>query len=72
MSAVRIFADFNYGRPDGCFLLSLPCSKRDLDLHAEALADGVRVTLYDTDGLELEAALRFDSDLGVWTASLVE
>ncbi len=71
----RIYFDTNeasYDEDGGCrYDLSLPSSMRDL-ASIEEPRDGMRVVIYMTRELEMEATLEFDVKLGHWMARPIE
>lgn len=57
---LRIYADFNSCDELGRVQLNTVGSLRDVELHRGALVPGLKVVLYMTDELEVEATLVFD------------
>jgi len=76
----RVYFDTNEGHEAG-YLLILDQSVRDLAALGERLRDGLRVIIYMTGELEMEAHLRFDrastvrrpdEPEGAWIAEPIE
>jgi hypothetical protein len=63
---LRIHFDFNNFVDGDTFELDSYGSMRDIELHGQALKDGLRVLLYMTDHLEVEATIRFDRQRSIW------
>ncbi len=64
----RIYFDGNEGDNDGRYDLGIPGSLSDIQPIAEKLHDGLQVTLYDNEELEVEAVLEFDAKYSIWMA----
>jgi hypothetical protein len=64
----RIYFDTNEGDEDDRFDLGIPGSLKDIAPIADNLRDGMRVVLYMTDELEVEAILEFEPKYGHWLA----
>lgn len=65
---IRIYCDWNNGIDGQKFDLGCHGSVQDLNLHASALKDGMRVVLDQTDELEMEGTIHFDEDRNRWWA----
>ena len=63
----RIYFDTNEGRRDG-YGLWLDASRQDLAQIADGPQDGMRVIIYMTGELEMEATLAFDANQNAWIA----
>ncbi len=64
----RIYFDTNEGDEDGRYDLGIPGSLRDITPISGKLSQGLKVTIYMTDELEMEASLEFDSERSHWKA----
>lgn len=64
----RIYFDTNAGDENGRFDLGISGSLADIEPILADLKDGMRVVLYDGDGLEVEAVLEFDKRYARWMA----
>ncbi|MDT8757271.1 hypothetical protein MZO42_01045 [Sphingomonas psychrotolerans] len=64
----RIFFDTNEGDPRVAYWLTLPLSKADLRTLDPQPREGMLVTIYMPDELEMEATLRWNDDLVAWAA----
>ena len=65
----RVYFDTNEGCVDrDGYGLWLNASREDLARIPGGPREGMRVVIYMTDELEMEADLAFDSDRNVWTA----
>ena len=64
----RIYFDANEGDARGRFDLGIPGSLLDIELIASQLTDGMRVILYDSEELEVEAVLEYDQKYQRWMA----
>jgi hypothetical protein len=65
----RIYFDTNEGTPDGRYGLGLAASQTDLALiPTDQLRDGLRVTIYMSGDLEMEATLKYDHTQQSWAA----
>ena len=64
----RIYFDTNDGAEDGRYGLWVRGSLKDITPIADQLYDGLRVIIYMTGEVEMEAVLRYDSDRSAWTA----
>jgi hypothetical protein len=67
----RIFFDTNEGDHDHGYWLVLPRSRLDLVALGTTLRDGMTVTLYMPDELEMQATLRFSPSDRIWIADPV-
>ncbi|GEP57940.1 hypothetical protein RSO01_51060 [Reyranella soli] len=65
---LRIYFDTNDGTPDGRYGLWVKGSLDDIAPIADQLRDGMRVIIYMTGELEMEAVLEFDKQWNAWTA----
>jgi hypothetical protein len=65
----RIYFDENAGDTRGRYDLGIQGSRRDLDILAGKLRNGLHVTLYDGQEIEVEAVLEFDQASNRWMAS---
>jgi len=63
---IRIYCDWNRGIDETRYDLGCVGSLEDLEKHAGALKDGLRVVLYQTDELEAEGALEYDEEKKRW------
>jgi len=64
----RVYFDANEGsRSDGYFL-HLPESRMDIAAIGNTLRDGLRVIIYTTGGLEIEALLEYAPEDDRWVA----
>jgi hypothetical protein len=68
----RIFFDTNEGNYEHGYWLALPGSLKDIAPIADQLHNGLRVTIYMTNELEMEATLQFDEQYGYWIARPIE
>ena len=64
----RIYFDTNNGNDKWGYSLNINGSKADLALIGDGLCEGLKVIIYMTEELEMEAVLKFDNDLGYWKA----
>jgi hypothetical protein len=64
----RIYFDTNEGDARGRFDLGIPGSLHDIEPIAPQLTDGMRVILYDSEELEVEAVLEYDQNYQRWMA----
>ncbi len=73
MTLHRVYFDTNdaAGMVDG-YWLGLAQSRKDLEAIGDDLRDGLRVTIYMPNELEMDAILRFDATDAVWCAELIE
>ena len=62
----RIYFDSNAATEDGRYILSVAGSSRDIRSLGDSLRPGMRVLLYMTDELEVEATLELDSERQIW------
>jgi len=62
---MRIYADFNSQDEQGRVVLDTVGSRRDIETHQDALAEGMDVILYVPDEFEAHGTLVFDK---VWRA----
>jgi hypothetical protein len=65
----RIFFDTNSGTPSRQYGLWFDQSKRDLALIPGGPQEGMRVTIYMTDEVEMQATLSFDHETKSWVAN---
>ena len=63
----RIYFDTNEGNGKR-YALWLSASRSDLASISSELRDGLRVIIYMTDELEMEATLEYDAEQGAWMA----
>jgi hypothetical protein len=68
----RVYFDTNEGNHDYGYWLQLEASRNDLKLIGDRLKDGLRVVLYMTGELELQAYLKFDKAYGYWVGMPIE
>ena len=64
----RIYFDENARDERGRYDLGLPGSLQDIGPIAAQLTNGMRVILYDTEELEIEAVLEYDENYKRWMA----
>jgi hypothetical protein len=65
----RIYFDTNHRLPDrDGYPLSLDTAEKDLARIPGGPQEGMRVVIYMTDELEMEAVLAFDSKWSIWMA----
>ena len=64
----RIYFDTNNSAEPGRYVLHVAGSVADIEPIADQLRDGLRVVIYMTGELELEATLEFDPTWNAWTA----
>ena len=64
----RIYFDGNEGTEDHLYGLWLPRSVADLARIPGGAAKGMRVTIYMTGEIEMEATLEWNPKWGAWTA----
>jgi hypothetical protein len=64
----RIYFDVNSGDNKDRYDLGIPGSLKDIEPIADQLSDGLRVVLFDSDGLEVEATIEFDKHHNRWMA----
>ena len=62
----RIYFDSNAGTADGRYILSIVGALQDIERLGDVLRPGMRVLLYMTDELEVEATLEYDSQRQHW------
>ena len=68
MDLPRIYFDTNDGDPEWGYELKFSQSKKDIEAIGADIHDGIRVVIYMTDELEMEAELKFEHELGYWKA----
>ncbi|WP_147423399.1 hypothetical protein [Sphingosinicella microcystinivorans] len=68
----RIFFDTNEGWHETGYILRLPCSKVDLSALGSNHLEGMLVTIYMPNELEMDARLHWDKSLGDWLARPVK
>lgn len=68
----RIYFDTNEGDEHGHYDLGIPGALKDIEPIADKLSDGLHVTIYMGDELEMEAALAFDARNRRWMARPIE
>lgn len=68
----RIFFDTNAGTYDDGYILWFDLSKTELAALDPPASDGMAVTIYMPDEIEMIATLRWDVVLENWTARSVE
>lgn len=68
MQMHRVYFDTNEGAPDDNYDLGLRQSIADLASIPGGPSDGMRVIIYMTGELEMEAILKFNHEWNVWTA----
>jgi len=61
-----VYFDSNAGTNDDGYILWFDRSLRDLSALGSGAADGLLVTLYMPEEIEIQARLKFDVDLGFW------
>lgn len=72
MTLHRAFFDTNAaGMVDG-YWLGFDQSRKDLEALGDDLREGLRVTIYMPNELEMDATLRFDAADAVWCAEPIE
>lgn len=64
----RIYFDGNEVDEDGRVNLGIPGAIRDIEFIGPELHDGLRVLLYNDEGQEMEAIIRFDMAHQHWMA----
>jgi hypothetical protein len=64
----RVYFDTNEGTPGRGYGLWLPNSKEDLARITGGPREGMRVIIYMSGELEMEAILTFHSEWNAWTA----
>jgi hypothetical protein len=64
----RVYFNENSGDQQGRFDLGIPGSSRDLEHLADKLGNGLHVTLYDGQEIEVEGVLEFDEASNRWLA----
>lgn len=64
----RIYFDTNDGNLEEGYSLNINGSKTDLARIGDELCDGLKVIIYMTNEIEMEAVLKFDNDHGYWKA----
>jgi hypothetical protein len=64
----RIYFDANDGPDPDRFGLWVEGSRRDIEPIADQLRNGLRVIIYQTGEMEMEAVLEFDPEWNAWTA----
>jgi len=62
----RIYFDTNESEDTDLFNLSIPGSLKDIHGLSDSLRPGLRVLLYMTDDLEVEATLEYDNVYKRW------
>ena len=62
----RIYFDTNEQDDSGAYLLSVFGAQEDIRRLGDSLHPGMRVLLYMTDELEVEATLEYDSQYHYW------
>lgn len=62
----RIYFDSNAATEDGRYILSIAGSLKDIRSLGDSLRPGMRVLLYMTDELEVEATLELDGARQTW------
>lgn len=65
---IRIYFDTNEGDGDGRYSLNCTGSLQDIAPIADKLKEGMRVVIYMSDELEMQATLEFDRRYGHWMA----
>jgi hypothetical protein len=68
----RMYFDTNERDASGRYHLGIAGSLRDIAPIAERLREGIRVIIYMTGELEMEATLEFDMASGAWMARPIE
>jgi hypothetical protein len=72
MTLHRVFFDTNAAGMIQGYWLGFDQSQKDLDALSDELREGLRVTIYMPNELEMEAILSFDSTDTVWCAEPIE
>ena len=72
MTLPRVFFDTNAAGMTQGYWLGFDQSRKDLEALGDALCDGLRVTIYMPDEVEMDATLSFDSTDSVWCAEPIE
>ena len=65
----RIYFDANEGDEQDRFDLGIPGSLSDIEPIASELKNGMRVVLYASEGMQVEALIEFDTRYQCWMAS---
>jgi hypothetical protein len=72
MSFPRVFFDTNDGTMEQGYWLGFSRSQNDLKALGDELREGITVTIYMPDELEMTATLTFDPIEKVWWANAVD
>jgi hypothetical protein len=64
----RVYFDANDGSIEFGYLLHFDQSVADLNKLGDRLRAGTEVTIYDSDGLEMDGVLMYDDELRCWKA----